>query len=193
MNHSSVQEHELLFWNALDTNTLVEDNKQVRIYAPRLKFDVDLWMKVDFEGKSVLDIGSGPTSMLLKGKNLGPATAVDPLMNRFPQWVRDRYLHAEIEPVENTGEEYIPERPHDIVLVYNVMQHIIDIEKFAENIKKMGKEVRIFEWVNVPADEKHPHVLTPKLLNELFGTKGIVEHVRELNCFTDAWYSVVKL
>lgn len=191
MSWNDVQKHELEFWNSLGVNTFTEENKQLNIYAPRLKFKMDEWHRLDFENKTVVDVGSGPTSILLKAKNLKEGTVVDPLMDSFPRWVIGRYLHANLDTDNSTGEEF--KCNADMAIIYNVLQHVVDPQKLVENIKKQVKEIRVFEWIDVPADEKHPHVLTAPKLDEWFGTKGITEHLEEENSFANCWYATIKL
>jgi 2-polyprenyl-3-methyl-5-hydroxy-6-metoxy-1,4-benzoquinol methylase len=190
MSWNDVQNHELEFWKLLGVNTFTEENKQLKLYAPRLKFTVDEWHRLDFENKSVVDVGSGPVSLLLKAKNLKKGYVVDPLMDKFPQWITDRYNFTKLTPISATGEDF--KQKADMGLIYNVLQHVVDPEKLIENVKKQVKEIRVFEWINVPADSKHPHVLTAENLNKWFGTKGIEEHITEENSFTDCWYSTIK-
>lgn len=191
----NAQKDELDFWllgqnNCI--NTFTEENKQLQIYAPRLKFTVDEWHRIDFENKVVLDVGSGPTSMLLRGKNLRNGFVVDPLMMKFPQWIRDRYDSANLNWLSSKGEDF--KTPYvDMALIYNVLQHVENPKKLIENVKSLADEIRVFEWINVNTDEKHIHKLTAPKLNEWFGTKGITERIVMENSFTDAWYSVIKI
>ena len=39
--------------------------------------------------------------------------------------------------------------------------------------------LRIFEWVNIPPHEGHPHELTKKSLDEWIGQEGTEEHVAQ--------------
>lgn len=190
MSWNDVQNHELEFWKLLGVNTFTEENKQLKIYTPRLKFTTDPWHFVDFQNKSVIDIGSGPTSLLLKAKNLKKGYVIDPLMDKFPQWILDRYNFTKLTPISATGEDFKQEA--DMGLIYNVLQHVVDPQKLIENVKKQVKEIRVFEWINVPSDDKHPHVLTAENLDKWFGTKGIVENITEENSFTECWYSIIK-
>jgi 2-polyprenyl-3-methyl-5-hydroxy-6-metoxy-1,4-benzoquinol methylase len=191
MSWDDAQKHESIFWNdALGANTFTEENKQLKIYSPRLKLTIDAWSSLDFENKSVVDVGAGPVSLLLKGKNLKKGYAIDPLMDSFPQWVRDRYKFAGIDCSAARGEEF--KQSADMAIIYNVLQHVVDPQKLIENTKAQVTEIRVFEWISVPADEKHLHVLTASKLNEWFGTKGIVEHITEENSFTQCWYATIK-
>jgi len=189
------QDHELGFWlqdNFNCANTFIEDRKQFEIYSLRLKLNQNHY-KIDMEGKSVIDIGAGPSSILLKSQNYSKAYAVDPLMDRFPAWVKLRYLENGIKPVAAKGEDVKLDEKVDIVLCYNVLQHTIDPEQVIENMKKLGKVIHIFEWVDIPADDKHPHVLKSDLLDKWLGGKGITEKLDEPYIFLEGkcYYNVI--
>lgn len=188
------QNHELDFWindNFNCANTFVEDRKQFDIYSHRLKLNQTHY-KIDLEGKSVIDIGSGPSSILLKSQNYSKAFAVDPLMDRFPAWVKLRYLENGIKPIAASGEDVQLEQV-DMVLCYNVLQHTIDPERVINNMKKLGKQIHIFEWIDIPTDDKHIHVLRKDLLDKWLGSEGIAETLNEPYIFTEGrcYYNVV--
>lgn len=188
---SNAQSHEAHFWGTC-TQTFIEEQKQF-FYATRMKLPfIDYPLSsIDFQGKSVIDIGAGPTSLLLKSHNYSKAVAVDPLMDTFPSWVRDRYLSVGIKPVCSGGEDFQTDERFDIVLCMNVLQHVVDPVKMVSNMRKIGKEVRSYEWINIPSDSLHPHVLEEHKLNEWFGGKGIVEAVHEPYMFDGScWYGV---
>ena len=69
------------------------------------------------------------------------------------------------------------------------MQHCEDPEKIISNAKKAGKLLRIFEWIDIPPHEGHPHMLTQENLEKWIGQKG---HTTELNgvngCYGKAFY-----
>ncbi len=187
------QDHELDFWDTC-TQTYVEETKQF-FYATRMKLGfVDYPLSnIDFHGKSILDIGAGPTSLLLKSFNYSKATALDPLMDKFPSWVKDRYKSVGIEPVAMPAEEIDPNWKYDEALIYNVLQHTIDPELIIQKALRVGKIVRIFEWLDVPTDDKHPHLLKREKLDKWLGKPGMVEAVNEPYMFSaDCYYNVVE-
>lgn len=187
------QDHELEFWDTC-TKTYIEETKQF-FYATRMKLGfVDYPLSdIDFEGKSVLDIGAGPTSLLLKSKNYSRAVALDPLMDRFPEWVRSRYTSVGIEPLALPAEDIDPNQQFDEALIYNVLQHTIDPELIIQKALRVAKTVRIFEWLEVPTDEKHPHFLEAHKLDKWLGKPGMVEAVHEPYMFdANCYYNVVE-
>ncbi len=184
----TAQHSELGFWDTC-TQTFVEEEKQF-FYATRMKLPFIDYPRssIDFQGKSVIDIGSGPTSLLLRSHNYSKAHAVDPLMDKFPQWVRDRYTSVGITPVASGGEDMDTNQIFDEAIEYNVMQHVRDYELILYKMRRIAKVVRVVEWLNVPSDELHPHILTEEILNRCLGGKGMVEQVHEPYMFDAQMY-----
>lgn len=187
------QKGENEFWGRC-INTFGEEKKQLELYAPRMKltpfFDRGYF---DLQEKTVVDIGSGPVSLLLKCRNVS-GFAVDPLMRSFPKWVRGRYEMAGIKTFSFPGEQLqlissLPSKV-DEVWIYNVLQHTIDPEKVVENAKSIARLIRIFEWIEVPSDHLHPHILHAQKLNEWLGVEGLTEQIsNNYSCY----YNVVVL
>lgn len=187
----TAQHSELDFWDTC-TQTFIEEQKQF-FYATRMKLQfIDYPLSsIDFQGKSVIDIGSGPTSLLLKSHNYSRAYAVDPLMDKFPSWVRDRYKSVGITPIASGGEDIDTTQRFDVALLYNVLQHTVDPELIAHKLLRIAKQVHVFEWIDVPSDDLHPHILTEANLNKWFGAKGMTEAVNEPYMFTaNCYYGV---
>lgn len=187
------QSSEAHFWGNC-TQTFVEEQKQF-FYATRMKLPfVDYPLSsIDFQGKSVIDIGAGPTSLLLKSHNYSRAVVVDPLMDTFPAWVRDRYTSVGIETLSIGGEDIDTSMKFDTAIEYNCLQHVRDYELILYKMKRIAKTVRVVEWLNVPSDELHPHVLTKEVLDKCLGSKGMVEQVHEPYMFdAQMYYNVVE-
>ena len=130
--------------------------------------------ELDMRGKSVLDVGGGPVSMTLRCYNAHMLVVVDPI--NWPASVYRRYRRHDISFVRAPGEELPSGGLYDEVWIYNVLQHVQDPLKVLANarqhIKEDGGVLRIFEWLWIPADTCHPHVLTPELLlNGLLGLR----------------------
>lgn len=123
----------------------------------------------DLELKSVLDIGGGPTSLLLKCINRGRSKVIDPLT--YPAWVYNRYNHAGIEYLLVKGED-INKEDFDEVWIYNVLQHVIDPVAIINNAKRAGKIIRLFEWLEIGVAPGHPHNLLEDQMNEWLGGSG---------------------
>jgi len=157
-------------------NTSDEETKQLD-YAKHMGLDQYrilgfLGGNYDLQGKSVLDIGGGPVSILLKCRNFGKAVVVDPC--EFPDWILERYKKAGIEFLNEMGEEYISDSTakFDEVWIYNVLQHSWNPERLLNRAKKFGKVVRIFEWINIDRTPGHPHVQTKEWLDRQLNVYG---------------------
>jgi hypothetical protein len=125
----------------------------------------------NLKDKTVLDIGGGPTSLLLKCVNLGFGKVADPL--KYPDWVAARYEHAGIDYALTKGED-IDDVGFDEVWIYNVLQHVIDPVAIIENAKRAGKIIRLFEWLEIGEAPGHPHNLLEEKMNEWLGGVGKV-------------------
>lgn len=170
-----------------------EENKQI-LYAHRMglvnKPRGEKWPSYDLEGKSILDIGGGPVSMLLKCVNGGKMTVLDPC--DYPKWVAARYEEAGIEFIKMGGEDIDPEAMsfYDEVWIYNVLQHVRDPEKILKNARAVTNKIRLFEWVDIPSCPGHPHELKAHLLQMwIDGGYGTVERLNGVNnCWGTAFY-----
>lgn len=121
---------------------------------------------IDKRGQSILDIGGGPTSMLLCTW-ADRRTVVDPCP--YPQWTRDRYEAAGIELVGSCGEDFVADQVYDEAWCYNVLQHVRDPREVIANMRRSARLIRMFEWVNEPPHEGHPHELKSVELAEWGG------------------------
>lgn len=185
-------------WHSDCINSLNEELKQL-VYAEKMglvrKSTPKSPYNFDIENKSILDIGGGAYSILLKGLNIGKGTiVVDPLMYKYPQWVRDRYKEAKIdiggvygENIDSTNVFY---DSFDEIWIYNVLQHTIDPSRIILNARRLGKLIRIFEWVDTPRNIGHIHTLTESNLNEWLGGEGKVEIVNRNGCVGKCYYGI---
>ncbi len=167
------QKNEREWWgNCL--NTYHEEEKQLK-YAEKMGLEMVPNPKTpyafDLGGKSVLDIGGGPISILLKCSNVR-GMVIDPL--EYPAWVQARYEEAGIEYKQGKGED-IDATNFDEVWIYNVLQHVDDPGMILNNARRAGKLIRIFEWVDTPPNPTHPNKLNAKELDRWLGGKGTVE------------------
>lgn len=152
----SAQESEMAWWGDC-LNTYAEETMQLAA-AQAMKLDVDPVRAVVKATGNIVDIGGGPTSLLLKTEGI-TGTVVDP--GAFPPWVLDRYEAAGIEYVCEKGEDYL-RQPHadiDEVWIYNTLQHVEDPEAIVRGAIRAAPVVRLFEWIGFPTNECHIHVL----------------------------------
>lgn len=163
-------------------NTFDEERKHF-VYAHLMGIPC-VGYSFDARGASVIDIGGGPVSMLLRCLgNMRGCIVSDPLMERFPQWVRRRYWEKNIWTMGLAGEEIDVIGGWDESWIYNVLQHTIDPEKVVANARRAAKVVRLFEWIDIPPHEGHPHMLTEADLSCWLGGPGHVQELAEGGCF----------
>lgn len=172
------------------TNSFHEEEKQLAA-ASRMGLRPD-WQvahppQYDIGGVSVIDIGGGPVSVLLKCVNKGRAVVADP--GRWPQWVLDRYTAAGIEYWRQPGEE-ISGYTFDEVWIYNTLQHVVDPEQVIARGFELAKTIRIFEWINIDPYPGHPHRLEQETLDKWLGSPGFVTKVNERGAVGTAYYGV---
>jgi hypothetical protein len=177
-------EFEKAYWGNC-CNTFDEDQKHY-VYANLMGLKRTHY-SFDVGNKTILDIGSGPTSMLLKTVNLKAGRVVDPIA--YPQWTRDRYAMKNIDVSVDIGEN-VDESGWDEVWIYNCLQHAEDPERIIANARRAGKVLRFFEWIDIPAHDGHPWMLTEELLNQWIGAKGGTCQLAQSGCYGRAYYGV---
>lgn len=172
-------------------NTWHEEQKQF-VYAARMGLQAN-WSTAhpptyDLLGRSVLDIGGGPASLLLKCANRGFSVVCDP--SDFPPWVFARYEYCGIGLWHGPAEE-ITGGPHfDEVWIYNVLQHVQDPSKVISIAKDYGELIRIFEWIDTDPYPGHPHRLEREVLDEWLGGFGFVTQLNDSGAVGRAYYGV---
>lgn len=185
---------EMRFWGDC-SNTFGEELKQL-VYLDRMGFQsISTWrspVSFDAGGKSFIDIGGGPCSALLKFENAGRRIVVDP--GDYPSWVAHRYAQCKIIFTRGRGEDLLDYFTQlslptfDVALIYNCLQHVDSPERIIRNAKTVARELKMFEWIDIPPHDGHPWMLTESLLNEWTGQKGTVEEMNEGGCVGRAWY-----
>jgi len=184
-------------------NTLYEEEKQM-VYAEKMGLTRTPNPKTpyvfDLKGASVLDIGGGATSLLLKCVNFHDSWVVDPLISKHPKWVIDRYKSLGIKSIDLKGEELdkavdmLKWDTFDECLVYNVLEHCEDPKKVIDNAKKLGKIVRLFEWIDtgVGVNSGHIHSFTEQQLNEWLGGQGKTDFIKRGGAVGHAYFGIWK-
>lgn len=189
------QEYERDWWGDC-VNTFSEEARQIT-YAHRMGLVntpdpyTGRWPQYDLQGKSVLDIGGGPASMLLKSVNRGRCAIVDPCP--YPTWTRRRYALAGITVFEQSAESFLSRQSFDEVWIYNVLQHVEDPYRVIACAKQHGNLLRIFDWVDTPPSLGHPHTLTKSLLDEWLDADGEVGFINENSAVGSAYYGAFTL
>jgi len=168
-------------WHGNCVNSLGEEYKQIA-YAKRMGLKAfhngKSPFNFDLNGASILDIGGGPYSLLLKCENFRTGMVLDP--GEYPEWVWDRYKAAKIFSRRGKAEEYLSTVGNfDEVWIYNCLQHTEDPEKIVSEARKIAKIIRIFEWIETGVADGHLHNLTEAKLNEWLGGTGKIENMNE--------------
>ena len=181
---SDIHHFERTWWGNC-CNTYGEETKQF-VYANLMEIK-RAYNSFVLPNISVLDIGGGPVSMMLKCSGLKRGLVVDPI--NYPQWTKDRYRLANID-VKVLGGEDVEETGFDEVWIYNCLQHTIDPEKIIKNARAAAPVLRIFEWIDIPAHEGHPQELKEDKLNEWIGGKGGTAVLNQDGCHGRCYYGV---
>lgn len=175
-------------WWGNCVNTYDEEGKQ-QVYATKMgirRFHCNGRYQFPMDGKSVVDIGGGPVSMLLKCTNVR-GTVVDPFA--YPAWVKARYLTAGIQLL-NVKAEDLRETGWDEAWVYNLLEHVDDPAQVAANARRAGRVLRVFDWLGTQPQGPHRHTLTKDMLDELYHGCGTVEWLDEGECRGTAYHGV---
>jgi glycosyltransferase involved in cell wall biosynthesis/SAM-dependent methyltransferase len=139
-----------------------EEKKQVT-YARLMGLPADL----DIGGARVLDVGCGPTSMLLRAKNGIDCVGVDPL--KISEETAATYRKANVEFKNIKAEDFVCEADaFDEAWIYNCLQHADKPRKILEMMKFGARSIRLFEWINMGTCPGHPHNLTEDLFERAF-------------------------
>lgn len=171
--------------------TFWEETKQLE-YAAKMGIEalviLGKYPYYDFKVKSIIDVGGGPISMLLKAKEKGDYTVVDPC--DYPDWCMARYKESGVTYIKEMGEKLPLDKKYDLALCYNVLQHVENPELIIQNMRKVAKEIRICDWVNTPAMPGHPHTLREEKLNEWLHGEGKVEQINKNGCHGQLYFGI---
>lgn len=175
-------------------NSYNEETKQYD-YATRMGLDVyktDTFGSIgwDFGDKTVLDVGGGPYSMLLKSK-AKLRVVLDPC--EYPNWVKVRYKECGIELIQKKAEEMEFTHGFDIILCYNVLQHTVNPAEICSRMRAYGEVIHFFDWCEIGRGPGHPHNLKENNLNMWLGGEGKVEPAKHGKYYSgifkgDTWH-----
>lgn len=147
---SAAQEYEAGYWR-LPGVADHEATKQRR-YASYMGLRT-----LDLRGRSVVDIGGGPASLLLQCSTIGSAAVVDPLT--MPSAARARYADHGIELVNARAEDF-DGTGFDEAWVYNVLGHTVDPFAVLRAAQRAARVVRLFDWLDDELRPGHLHRLS---------------------------------
>lgn len=189
------QNWEASWWHTC-VNTFDEELKQ-RVYAREMDLSFEPGSNgsyINMGDKSILDVGGGPVSLLLKTKTLGSRKVIDPAL--YPQWTLERYRLAGIS-FEQIPAEKMDEAGYDEVWMYNVLEHVNNPEEICKRVLAAGKMIRVFEWINTRTNLAHPQTFTKERLESMLikNPEDAVVSVKrfdgENGCKGEAWTALI--
>ena len=179
-----------------------EEIKKQKAYFRLIGFPDD----GDFGDKTILDVGCGPVSMLLRTKH-GFSRGVDPLAvseatkARYANYVdpfgnanRVEFLNIKAEEMPIPGSTgWSPEligvgRTFDEIWEYNVAQHVDDPFEIWRRMllcAHAGTIFRVFEWIDLGVCPGHPWNLTEDMFWKVFGGDDFERPIWNVGCLRD--------
>lgn len=149
------QQSERDWWGTEPQPHWQEEITKQETYARLMGLPYDLNMGT----KTILDVGCGPVSMLLRARH-GGAVGVDPLL--MSEETKAKYVAANVALHLCKAEDFEPGGRFDEGWLYNCLQHVDDPNKVMAMLLRSVDSVRIFEWIDIAPYEAHPHMLTVK-------------------------------
>jgi glycosyltransferase involved in cell wall biosynthesis len=147
------QHYERDWWGTEPHKRWEEEIAKQKTYARLMGLPVDLNMG----NTTILDVGCGPVSMLLRATHGGSA-GVDPLL--MSDETKAKYAAADVALYNDKAEDFEPKKHFDEGWMYNCLQHVDDPNKVMAMLLRSVDSVRIFEWIDLPVCEGHPQMLT---------------------------------
>jgi glycosyltransferase involved in cell wall biosynthesis len=179
------QQFEKSWWLKNPDRWAGEKTKQ-EFYAEKMRFPIcedpvlrDLGAQYDFGADArILDVGCGPFSLMLRS-HLGTGVAVDPI--DYGPELELAYLKRGLQRVIGPAEKLdYHDEPFDEGWCYNCLQHVMDPSVILKKLTDNCRRVRIYEWLNIPAHEGHPHELRVELFRTAFPDEFWREEVWEV-------------
>lgn len=152
----AAQAHEIEYWRRPGVEA--HEAAKQRQYAQHMGIRLPA-----MHGKRILDIGGGPVSLLLQCDGLGSESVVlDPMP--LTVMAATRYGERGIHYVRCAAEDWRLGESFDEAWIYNVLQHVRDPNAVLATAKDTARVIHIFEWLNMPTDAMHLHILTEATL-----------------------------
>ncbi len=141
------------WWGTKPSSKWEDEKRKQDTYARLMGMPVDL----DFGDKTILDIGCGPVSMLLRSKH-GTSTGVDPMP--LSDGVLSTFRESNVEFLCMKAEDMSIDKVYDELWCYNCLQHVENLKPIFEKMNVVAKEIRLFEWIDLKPCPGHPQILT---------------------------------
>lgn len=146
------QKYERAWWGVESQSHWDEEVAKQETYARLMGLPADL----DMGTRTILDVGCGPVSMLLRTTH-GGAVGVDPLT--MSEETKSKFAGANIALHQSKAEDFESAQRFDEGWMYNCLQHVDEPNKVMAMLVRSADCVRIFEWIDLPVCEGHPHTL----------------------------------
>jgi len=146
------QRYEHEWWGTEAYKRWDEEVAKQDTYARLMGLPPDLNMG----SKTILDVGCGPVSMLLRATH-GGSVGVDPLL--MSDETKAKFAAADVVLHQGKAEDFEPSKRFDEGWIYNCLQHVDDPNRVMSMLLRSSDTVRIFEWIDMPVCEGHPHML----------------------------------
>ena len=155
----------------IQSSKLIKEHKLPKhIFSYRKENNVD--QEYDCQGKTIMDIASGPNSLLLKCYNFKKAYALDPLAHVYPKEIKKLFLDRGVNLVSHMGENFYDKMQVELdeVWMYNCLEHVKNPTSiFEQIIKAKTKVFRFAEPWGASDGGAHIWDITPKTFTDFFG------------------------
>jgi hypothetical protein len=152
--------------------------------------------KEDFKDKVIVEVGAGPRgSILLTEGNFKRGIIIEPLIDRWPSYIRQDYEAIGVEIIAAPYEDIEIEDQVDETWFFNVIQHVLDPQEQLELAMKTSKVIRVFESIGSATDEAHPHFITKETFTDVLGDFGKIYEGKSnsgfhsADCYYGTWYA----
>lgn len=147
----------------------------------------------DLHGLNVIEVGPADFPALNYCTNFGNAVVVEPMPSEILEQIcKERGIVLMDHPFETLAPGSAGEGLTEVWL-FNVMQHIIDPDKFIEVAKGCADRIRFFEPIDRAVELHHPHRYSLKDFQNWFGDSvqlyigGKIEGFHEADCAYGVW------
>jgi hypothetical protein len=148
----------------------------------------------DLGGLNVIEVGPADFPALNECRGEGKLFVVEPLPSEILERIcKEKGIMLVTRAFEHldfsTGK---PEGTIEVWL-FNVMQHIIDPDKFIDQAKSIADRIRFFEPIDQPITEYHPHTYALADYQKYFGdvvqlyAGGTTPGFHEADCAYGVW------
>lgn len=182
----------------------IAQNEEVKHY-PTLGYEISVYgfeiiaghlginFEEDFKAKTIMEVGAGPYGAVLMCKgNFGRAVVVEPLIDRYPLFIRELYKKNNVEVIVNAYELEEPGY-FDETWLFNVLQHVICPEEILKKASKASSTIRVFEPIGWGTNIEHPHFINKSTFTTVLGDfgqifkGGSILNFHSADCYYGTW------